>query len=211
MAEITLSDAELFAITGYELPCKQLNVLHGRGFHRAWINRHNKVVLPRAHYEAVLLRETQPIKPPPLPREEKPRWVYEGSTLQASHQQQKANATALRESLAAADAVWAEELERTRPEREEKARLQRVALIRHHAAKRRVVKLQRTPPWADQTAIKAIYAEAVRLKRETGVEYHVDHEIPLQGELVSGLHVHQNLQILTGSENSKKSNRFEVA
>jgi hypothetical protein len=86
----------------------------------------------------------------------------------------------------------------------------RRALVRYHVAKRRAAKLRRTPPWADMEAIKAVYEEARRLTRETGIDHHVDHEIPLQGELVSGLHVHNNLQILTGSENSRKKNRFEV-
>lgn len=56
---IKLSEAELFAITGYELPCKQLNVLHGRGFHRAYIARKGGVVLERAHYEAVCRGESE--------------------------------------------------------------------------------------------------------------------------------------------------------
>ncbi len=84
------------------------------------------------------------------------------------------------------------------------------AVIRHHAAKRRAAKLQRIPPWADEEAIAQIYARARALTVETGIEHHVDHEIPLQGKLVSGLHVPANLQILTGSENSRKRNHFEV-
>lgn len=84
------------------------------------------------------------------------------------------------------------------------------SMIRFHAAKRRTAKLQRTPTWADKDAIQAIYAEADRMTRAIGIPHHVDHEIPLQGKLVSGLHVHNNLQILTGSENSKKRNHFEV-
>ena len=74
----------------------------------------------------------------------------------------------------------------------------------------RAKQLNRAPCWADKEAIKAVYVEARRLTWASGVEHHVDHEIPLQGEFVSGLHVHNNLQILTGSENSKKRNRFEV-
>lgn len=87
---------------------------------------------------------------------------------------------------------------------------ERQALVTFHANKRRAAKLQRTPAWADLDAIRAVYLEAQRRTRETGIQHHVDHEIPLQGRLVSGLHVHNNLQILTGSENSKKRNRFEV-
>ena len=52
MSEITLSKAELVALTSYELPCKQLAELHAQGFHRARIGR-DGVILERAHYEAV--------------------------------------------------------------------------------------------------------------------------------------------------------------
>lgn len=82
---------------------------------------------------------------------------------------------------------------------------------RHQAAKRHASKMERTPPWADLEAIRALHAEAQRLTAETGVPHHVDHVIPLQGRTVSGLHVHTNMQILTGSENSRKCNRYVVA
>ena len=75
-------------------------------------------------------------------------------------------------------------------------------------AKRRAAKLQRTPSWVDFEAIKAVYAEAHRLEALDGITRHVDHEIPLQGELVSGLHIASNLQILTAEENLSKSNKF---
>lgn len=50
---ITLSEAEIHALTDYEIATKQLNVLHSRGFTRAYISRLGKVVLERSHYEAV--------------------------------------------------------------------------------------------------------------------------------------------------------------
>jgi 5-methylcytosine-specific restriction endonuclease McrA len=37
----------------------------------------------------------------------------------------------------------------------------------------------------------------------------VDHIIPLQGTIVSGLHVLSNLQYLTREENSRKNNKFK--
>ena len=61
--------------------------------------------------------------------------------------------------------------------------------------------LQRTPPWADMAAIKVFYAN-------TPYGFTVDHIVPLRGKLVSGLHVENNLQYLTQSENSKKRNKF---
>lgn len=69
-------------------------------------------------------------------------------------------------------------------------------------------KKQATPSWADHAAINAIYAEAVRLEKETGIKHHVDHIYPLQSKYLCGLHVAENLQILTASENCKKSNRI---
>jgi len=78
-------------------------------------------------------------------------------------------------------------------------------------AKRRAVKLRATPPWADLSKIQEVYDEAHRLTELLGIDMHVDHIIPLQGELVSGLHVHSNLQILTYVDNLSKSNRFKFA
>lgn len=66
----------------------------------------------------------------------------------------------------------------------------------------------RTPMWADFDAIDAIYEAARRMTLDTGIAHHVDHEIPLKGVLVSGLHVHNNLQILTASENCRKQNKY---
>jgi len=52
--------------------------------------------------------------------------------------------------------------------------------------KRDASKLRRTPNWANLDAISAIYAEAASLTASSGVQYHVDHEIPLQGNLSVG-------------------------
>lgn len=70
-------------------------------------------------------------------------------------------------------------------------------------SKRRAKKLQRTPKWANLDKIKEIYKKCPE-------GYHVDHIIPLQGALVSGLHTEENLQYLTVFENLSKGNTFEV-
>jgi|SRR2546423_2525570 len=69
--------------------------------------------------------------------------------------------------------------------------------------------LQRTPPWADLTAIGAMYERAALMSKGS-IQYQVDHIIPLQGRKVSGLHIAENLQILSASANHRKNNRFEV-
>ena len=77
------------------------------------------------------------------------------------------------------------------------------SLIIANNAKRRASKLQRTPSWVNYNEIRDFY-----IKCPEG--YHVDHKIPLQGKLVSGLHVPENLQYLTASENLSKGNRYNI-
>jgi len=69
-------------------------------------------------------------------------------------------------------------------------------------AKRRAAKLQATPRWADLEKIVEVF-------RNCPQDMHVDHIVPLMGKLVCGLHIHNNLQYLTGPENLEKSNKWE--
>ena len=66
-----------------------------------------------------------------------------------------------------------------------------------------------TPPWADRSAIRAIYLRAQQLRLQ-GDDVEVDHCIPLQGEVVSGLHVESNLVIKKRAINRRKRNKFTV-
>jgi len=75
-------------------------------------------------------------------------------------------------------------------------------------AQRRAQKQNATPWWADLDAIRAIYAEMLRLNKETGIAHHVDHIVPLVSKKVCGLHVSWNLRIVTATENMKKHNRL---
>lgn len=81
-------------------------------------------------------------------------------------------------------------------------------------AKRRASRLSRTPKWLDSEdswLIQEIYDFAVLRTKTHGFKWHVDHIIPLQGKLVSGLHVPTNLQVIPAIANVRKSNRYEVA
>ena len=73
-------------------------------------------------------------------------------------------------------------------------------------AKRRATKLNATPAWytTEKKRIKFLYTTA----QLSGLQ--VDHIIPLQHELVCGLHTLDNLQLLTPEENKSKSNNFEI-
>jgi len=81
------------------------------------------------------------------------------------------------------------------------------AKLRKHAKK------QRTPKWLtkdDLWIMREAYALAVLRTKMLGILYEVDHIIPLQGELVSGLHVPLNLQVIPQKLNRAKWNHFQV-
>jgi hypothetical protein len=80
-------------------------------------------------------------------------------------------------------------------------------------ARRRAAKLNRTPAWLtadDKYLMKVFYKIAQMLTRVNKEEWHVDHDIPLQSKLVSGLHVPSNLRLMRGIENETKSNQYQI-
>lgn len=82
----------------------------------------------------------------------------------------------------------------------------RATIARAHARRK-----NRTVAWVDYKQIEALYREAYRLTRDTGVRHHVDHILPLCGKRVSGLHVFENLRILPARVNLQKGNRLDSA
>jgi len=79
--------------------------------------------------------------------------------------------------------------------------------LRARCAKRHAAKMHRCPIWADKKELQRFYEEAEKLSKDIGIDYVVDHYYPLQGDSVSGLHVPENLQIITSSENGRKGNK----
>jgi hypothetical protein len=61
---------------------------------------------------------------------------------------------------------------------------------------------KRIVPWTEKEAIEQFYCNCP-------AGYEVDHIVPLNGKLVSGLHVLLNLQYLTTLDNRRKGNKFE--
>jgi len=74
-----------------------------------------------------------------------------------------------------------------------------------HTARRKALKLQATPIWANKDAIEIIYEESSNRSENT----HVDHVLPLQGTIVCGLHVETNLQIILAHDNLTKHNSID--
>jgi len=86
--------------------------------------------------------------------------------------------------------------------------------VRANCIYRRISKIHRTPAWLtadDHWMIEQAYDIAAVRTKMFGFVWHVDHVIPLQGRLVSGLHVPLNLQVIPGVENIRKANRFTPA
>ncbi len=81
--------------------------------------------------------------------------------------------------------------------------------VASYNGQRRAVKLSATPVWANKFFIEEFYDLA---KRRTdlntgGHKWHVDHIVPLKSDLVCGLHVEHNLQVVPALINWSKNNR----
>ncbi len=74
--------------------------------------------------------------------------------------------------------------------------------------KRRAQLIQECPSWADHNKIEEFYIQAKLITNITGEKYEVDHITPLKSKKVCGLHVENNLQILTKAENASKLNKL---
>jgi hypothetical protein len=76
--------------------------------------------------------------------------------------------------------------------------------------RRQAAKMLRTPKWLTSNEIwmmqEAYHLARIRTKI-TGISWHVDHVLPLQGLVVSGFHTPYNLQVIPAKENLSKANK----
>jgi hypothetical protein len=78
-------------------------------------------------------------------------------------------------------------------------------------ARKNAAKLKRTPSWTTpkmKAEIEFFYWLANKMTKTFGVRHEVDHYYPLQGKLISGLHVPSNLRVITKQANCSKGNKF---
>ena len=85
-------------------------------------------------------------------------------------------------------------------------RKQQIERSRALSIKYQAALIRATPIWVDKEKIKDVYRKCRWMTRQTGHKHHVDHYYPLQGKTVSGLHVHNNLNIIPADTNARKNN-----
>ncbi len=81
-------------------------------------------------------------------------------------------------------------------------------LVAHLSKTYKTKKRSAAPVWRNDFLIEEAYRLAAFRSKLTGTQWHVDHIVPLQGRLVSGLHVESNLSVITARENGVKGNRY---
>lgn len=66
-----------------------------------------------------------------------------------------------------------------------------------------------TPVWADRQVIRSVYAKCVYLNETMRFPMEVDHTVPLHNRVVCGLHVPENLRIVSRTLNQQKGRKFD--
>lgn len=81
------------------------------------------------------------------------------------------------------------------------------------STKRRAGRLGASPPWYgefDALVISEAYTLCAMRRYHTGIDWHVDHMIPLRSKSASGLHCADNIQVIPAVMNSTKGNRMTL-
>lgn len=136
----------------------------------------------------------------------KAEWARKNSELVRARM--AAYYAANKKKILARSAEWAEK-NRERFKRNQ-AQYRRAESLKRtmQAAARRVRESRAKPEWADKPCIREIYDLARRRSEATGIQWQVDHIVPINSKRVCGLHVEHNLRVIIGAENSAKGNRY---
>lgn len=67
---------------------------------------------------------------------------------------------------------------------------------------------QATPVWVDIEAVQRVREERERMSASMRMGFVLDHSVPLRGRTVCGLHVPENLEIVSENFNKLKGNKF---
>ena len=112
------------------------------------------------------------------------------------------------EQAAANRAAWADENPDKIRRAVDKWQALNPARVKGFHDRRHKREIQATPAWANEFFIDEIYALAKMRTELTGIEWHVDHIVPLQSKRVCGLHWEGNLQVIPAKVNMQKGNRY---
>jgi Na+-translocating ferredoxin:NAD+ oxidoreductase RnfC subunit len=82
---------------------------------------------------------------------------------------------------------------------------------RHRSEYKRRIRQATIKSRQDRIKVKAMYLKAQQMTIDSGIEYHIDHIIPLAHPDVCGLHTACNLQIILARENREKAQSFDPA
>lgn len=83
-----------------------------------------------------------------------------------------------------------------------------LSYYRSYNAARKAALIAATPKWSNFDEIKSVYARAHRTTVLTGNKHVVDHIVPLVSKRVCGLHVPENLRVISEHDNCVKGNRW---
>ena len=78
--------------------------------------------------------------------------------------------------------------------------------IESNSVKRALAK-KATPSWSIRFFVEEAYRLAAMRSKMTGIQWVVDHIVPLKSAIVCGLHAHTNIQVIPGRVNATKGNR----
>lgn len=77
----------------------------------------------------------------------------------------------------------------------------------HVDSSSRLARRRAVPTWMDKEGVKAMYLKRDELTAATGIKHHVDHIVPIQSDLVCGLHWEGNMEVIPAIANIVKSNK----